>query len=308
MKSRLHLCLALLCLSSSFAVDLTPAAEDQSWPPALPGAKEGTVTLTTDKFLQIPASCAAKMKEPGAAPFTVAKTAPTVDFAYHGSLPNQALNGTGWSAWGDIAVASTGMVYCGIGDHGEDNKGKSHAYLYAWNPKTNTLKQIIDVNAIVTRTKGEPTWSKVHAGILEGPDGNIYFSATLNDGNSANQPVNKWSEAIPGGQLYQYNPRSGKSKVFANLPAGHCTATTRLDTARYVWWCNLESSTLGDKIQAVNELYAVNLKTGKPLYRAPDGSVTQNRNFALARNGTVYFNGEGGIWKCDAQAKKIEPT
>lgn len=274
-------------------------AQDLAWPPPLQGAVNGTVTFTSDLSLKIPAAVEKMRVEPGAAPFIMAKTAPTVDLAFHGSLPDAALNGTGWSAWGDICLASDGKVYAGIGDHGDDAGGKGHAYLYQWDPATKVLKQVVDLNAIVPRKKGESTWSKLHARVNEGPDGNIYFSGTLNDGNTADQPQFKWSDAIPGGQLYMYNPKTGEVSLVTTLPGCHCTATAMLDRKRNIWWCNLETGP--------NGLWAFDLTTRQPLYQAPAGSVTFNRNFAMDHNGNTYFNGKGGIWKCDAQAKTITP-
>lgn len=286
--------LFLLCFSAGML-----GAQEQ-WPPPLKGAVNGTVTFTSDLLLKVPPDVQKMAAEPDVPPFIVAKTPPVIDLAYHGNLPNAALNGTGWSAWGDICLASDGRVYSGIGDHGDDAGGKSHAYIYEWDPKTKILKQVVDLNAVVPRTKGEPTWSKVHCRILEGADGNIYFSGTLNDGNAADKPQFKWSEAIPGGQIYQYNPKTGQTSLYANLPAGHCTATTLMDLERNIFWCNLEAGP--------NALWAFDMTNKRELYRAPAGSVTFNRNFAMDRKGVVYFNGEGGIWKCDLQTKSITKT
>ena len=293
------ICLFVVLLLSGLAVWAADAG-DQSWPPALTGAVNGTVTFTSDLFLKIPANVQEELAKPGAVPFVLAKTAPTVDFAFHGNLPDRALNGTGWSAWGDICLAGDGRVYAGIGDHGDDMGGKSHAYVYQWDPATKVLKQIVDLNAIMPRTKGEPSWSKLHARITEGPDGTIYFTGTLNDGNRANEKGFNWSETIPGGQLYQYNPTTGKASLFCSLPPAHCTATTMLDRKRNIWWCNLEAGP--------NGLMALDLATKQIIYQAPAGSMKLNRNFALARNGVVYFNGVGGIWKCDLKTKSISPT
>lgn len=273
---------------------------DQSWPPPLKGCTNSTITLTSDLFLKIPPAVQAAATNKGAARFVLAKTAPTVDLALHGPLPDKAINGTGWTSWGDICVASDGKVYCGIGDHGNDAGGKSRAFVFQWDPVTKALKQVVDVNQIVERRRGEPTWSKIHARIDEATNGNIYFSGTLNDGNSANQPGYKWSEAIPGGQLYQYDPRTGKAVVFSNLPEARCTATSLLDRERNIWWCNLEAGS--------NALFALDLSTKKVVFKGFDGSVVFNRNFALTRDGAVYFNGPGGIWKYDPRTNGIART
>ena len=43
----------------------------------------------------------------------IAKTAPTIDFAY---FPGQAYRGNPWSAWGD-SLAANGKYYASIADH-----------------------------------------------------------------------------------------------------------------------------------------------------------------------------------------------
>jgi sugar lactone lactonase YvrE len=280
---------------------LAAAQDAQPWPPPLPGAKNGTVTLRSERFLDIPDSVAKASKEKDAAPFTVAKTPPTVELALHGDLGTNAVSRRLWSSWGDICVAGDGRVYSGIGDHGDDVGGDARCFIYRWDPKTRTLGQVVDMNRVIAPQKGQPAWSKVHAKIDEGPDGKIYFSCTLNDGNRAVQPAYRWTDRLPGGQLYQFDPKTGKTAVFADLPRPRCTATSLLDRARNIWWCNLEGGG--------NALWGLSLASRKPVFQGPDGSVVFNRNFAMARDGAIYFNGDkGAIMKYDPVAGKIVPT
>ena len=78
------------------------------------------------------------------------------------------------------------------------------------------------------------------------------------------------------------------------------TATSLLDRARNIWWCNLEGGT--------NTLWALDLTTRQELYQAPAGSMGFNRDFALARDGSIYFNGASSIWKCAAKTRQTTPT
>jgi hypothetical protein len=264
----------------------------------LKGAKDGTVTLRSDLFLRIPDAVQAASQKEGAAPFLVARTPPTVDFAYHRDLGPDAVSRRLWSSWGDICLAADGRVYVGIGDHGDDAGGDARCFLYCWDPRSKVLQRIVDMNEVVPPQPGQPAWSKVHARIDEGPDGKIYFSCTLNDGNRAGQPAYRWTERLPGGQLYHYDPKTGQTSVFANLPPKRCTATSLLDRERQIWWCNLEAST-------GNALWGLDLKTKKPVFQAPDGSMGFNRAFALARDGSVYFNGKDRIWGYDPAKDRI---
>jgi sugar lactone lactonase YvrE len=290
-------CLAFWGLVIHAVGDDLPAA----WPPPLRGVTNGTIRIEGRSLLAVPeAVVRLAATNVHAVPFDMAAEPPVLDLAFHGSLPDAALNGTGWTAWGDIGVADDGRVYSAIGDHGRDAEGASRAYLFEWDPAARRLRQVVDLNAITPRTRGEPTWAKVHAGIHQAADGWIYFSGTLNDGARAVHTNYHWSEAIPGGQLYRYDPRSGRAEVFANLPAPRCTATTQLDRERAVWWCNLEGH--------ANALYGLCLTNREVVYRSPEGAVAFNRNFALARDGALYFNGPDGIWKYDPLARAIHPT
>lgn len=273
----------------------------EQWPPELPGVKDGVVTIRSDQFLDVPASVQKWRHEDGAAEFVVAGEPPVVDLAFHGDLGPDAINRRLWSSWGDIAIAKDGRVYCGIGDHGKDAEGDARCFIYCWNPETKSLQQIVDMNKVVPPRPGQPAWSKVHAKIDEGPDGKIYFNATLNAGSRAGSEQYQWNEQLPGGQLYQYDPETGKTVVFASLPPKRCSATSRLDRARNIWWCNLEA---GDG----DALWGLDLTTRQPVFQSEDGTVAFNRNFILTADGSILFNGEGGVWEYDAVEKKLWRT
>jgi hypothetical protein len=297
----------MLTVALATAVQAQPPAEGV-WPPPLQGADaNGTLTLKDPRVLEVPESVKAAAAQEGAVPFTVAKAVPVIDLAFHTGLPDQALNGTGWSAWGDIGVAPNGKVYSGTGDHGDDAGGKSHAFMYEWDPATKTQKKVVDLNAITERKHGEPTWSKLHARINVGSDGIVYFSGTLNDGNEAGKPQFKWSDAIPAAQLYAYDPATGKTTIAVNLPNARSTATSILDTERMIYWCQLEAGADG------NAPWAYDLKNKKEIFRGKDGVTGLNRNIALGTDGTLYFNGQAadgtkGLWKVTLDKLVAEPT
>jgi len=181
----------------------------RAWPPALArGRGTARSTLETRDFLVTPESVQTAARQEGAAAFTVAAAPPRVDLAYHQNLGPDAVNRRLWSSWGDIGVAGDGRVYCGIGDHANDVGGDARCFLYRWGPRGRALEQVVDMNRVVPPQAGQPAWSKVHARIDEGADGKIYFSCTLNDGNRAVQPAYRWTDRLPGGQLYRYDPQA----------------------------------------------------------------------------------------------------
>jgi hypothetical protein len=284
----------LATLATGAMATCAMAEESKPWPPKLPGVENNRATLSTPDFLQVPESVQTESKQEGTAPFVVAKAAPKVTLLFHSDLGPDASLRRLWSSWGDIGLASDGSVYCGIGDHHLDKDGDARCFIYRYDPKTNTLKQVVDMNQVVPPKPGRPAWSKVHAKIDEGADGKIYFSCTLNDGNRAKDPnYSKWDADLPGGQLYQYDPATSRTVVVTTLPAPRCTATSLYDRARDIWWCNLEAG-------EGNALWAFSLKTRKQVFKGPDGSVGFNRAFGLAKDGSIYFNGIS-----DAEAKIV---
>lgn len=250
----------------------------------------------------MPPSVAAEAATPGAASFTVAREAPTVELALADDLtPDKALH-PWWSAWGDLCVARDGRVYFGIGDHGDCAAGTAKLYLYRWEPDAHRLSRVLDANALVKRERGEPAFSKVHGRIDEGRDGRLYFTATLNDGAAAGEAQYKWSEALPGGQLYAYDPATDRAEIVANLPARKCSLSCRLDAARNVWWCNLD----GNKTDA---MWAYDLTQKREVFRSAEGVVAANRCFVLARGGAVWFNGKDSVlWRVDPAGYTGAPT
>jgi hypothetical protein len=269
------------------------------WPPEMKGAVKGTITFSSPELLVAPQTALDAAKAAGAE-FEIAKKPPTVELALHRDLGPEASKRRLWSSWGDIGIAADGRVYCAIGDHGDDQGGDARCFIYCWDPQTKELKQIVDMNKVVPPKAGRPSWSKVHAKVDEGKDGKIYFCCTLNDGNRAKLPSYGFDDELTGGQIYQYDPATGKTIVYANLPARRCTATSLLDRERNIWWCNLEAG-------EGNALWGYDLGKKKEFYKAADGSTAFNRAFALLNDGSILLNGPDRMLKFNFNSREIEP-
>lgn len=280
------------------SLSLAAAAQEPTWPPKLRGAVEGVVTVEGPELLAVPEKVTEAQKTGKSVAFTVAQTPPKLELTYHGQLGSDAVNRRLWSSWGDIGLADDGKVYCAIGDHGNDQGGDARCFLYVWEPDKKQLRQIVDMNQVVSAKPGQPAWSKVHAKIDPASDGKVYFSCTLNDGNRAREARYGFNRDLPGGQLYCYDPVTGKTEVFADLPPRRCTATSLLDRERNIWWCNLEAGN-GDA------LFGLNLTSRKVVYQGQDGQVAFNRAFALTRNGHLIFNGKQGLSRLDTRGRYV---
>lgn len=288
----------LLSFNIVFFAAVILSAAEPAWPPQMKGVGNKAVTISSPSFLEVPEAVKAEAMKEGAAKFEVAGTPPTVELAFQRDLGSEADQRRLWSSWGDICLARDGRVYVGIGDHGNDVGGDARCFIYRWDPKQKTLEKVVDMNEVVPPKPGQPAWSKIHAKIDEGADGKIYFSCTLNDGNRAKLPTHGWNDNLPGGQIYQFDPATGKTVAWTSLPPKRCTATSLVDIDRNIWWCNLEAG-------EGNALWGIDLATKKVVFQAPDGSLGFNRAFALANDGSIYFNGAESLMKYDAATKAI---
>lgn len=147
MKSALLLATTLACTWCVTAQTPKPAKPkakpepEVAYPPALPGGKE-MVTDTTPEFLQPPTTLL-----PGV---VIAKTPPTVDFAY---FPGQTYRGNPWSNWGDSLFAN-GKYYASIGDHLAPS---GTAFIYEFDPATKRFRQLVDVKKLLGLPAGRYT-------------------------------------------------------------------------------------------------------------------------------------------------------
>lgn len=259
---------------------------EKMWPPVLPTANEkGIAALSTSDLLKMPAEVQHILDSATNINLSVASTVPAIELVYHNDLPNAALNGVGWSSWGDICLASDGKVYSGTGNHGNIDKGE--AYVYSWDPSSKEIRKIADLNKVTGAGVEEIHFSKVHAPIFEGRDKKIYFTGTLDDGDKGgSDPIlGKWNTNISGGKLFQYDPIAGKTIIYADFPPARVTATSIYDISRNVLYCELEGDPKGVSFGAFD------MDKKEWIFQTEAGVVSHHRNLMLDKKGNVYFNG-----------------
>ena len=104
--------------------------------------------------------------------FTVAKEAPSVDFAL---LPMQKPmpDAETWlfSSWGDITFASDGSFYVAHGDH---QSLPGHAWVSRVDPGRRRIDTVVDVNKVLQPSKGNYGPGKIHAPLIDTGD-YLYF-------------------------------------------------------------------------------------------------------------------------------------
>lgn len=265
--------LSRVALIPLFALDAfaaeTPAKRteaDVPYPPTLP---DGTTSSTdsSPRFLQAPAGFPADVP--------VAKTAPTVDFAF---FPGQDYPGKPWSAWGD-SLAANGKYYAAIGDH----LAPGNAFVYEYDPATKKFRQLADVKKLLQLPGDHYTPGKIHSRIDLGSDGWLYCST--HRGSTKITSDGKFH--YEGDWIIRCDPASGRAEVVAHGPVPkHCIPCSVLDPKRLIFYGGTAPG--DEKDPRGIQFFAYDVRAKKVLYAGANGPA---RYMIFAPStGRVYFN------------------
>jgi hypothetical protein len=256
------------------------AAPEISYPPVLPGGKD-VVSDSSDKFLEPPTTLQGGV--------TIAKTPPTVDFAY---FPGQDYEGKPWSNWGD-STAVEGKYYTAIGDH---LAPAGNAFVFEYDAAAKSFRKLLDLKSLLNRPEGHYSPSKFHSRVDLGSDGWLYCST-----HRGSTRVTTDEYHYTGDWIVRCNAKTGESEIVVHAPVPkHCIPNGTLDPDRLIFYGGTApgEGKDGEGIQ----FFAYDCKNGKLLYAGPDGP---SRYMILARStGRVYYvPGKG-----DSPLMRFDPT
>ncbi len=259
----LHAALLPVLAISGFGAD-KPA--DVAFPPRLPDGA-ASVTESSPEFLKPPAGFPADV--------AIAKTAPTVDFAF---FPGQDYPGKPWSAWGD-SLAVNGKYYAAVGDH----LAPGNAFVYEYDPLTKRFRQLADVKKLLQLPEGHYTPGKIHSRLDLGSDGWIYCST-----HRGSTRITTDANFYKGDWIIRCNPADGKSEIVAHAPVPkHCIPCSVLDGKRLIFYGGTAPGSDSDPLGI--QFFAYDIRGRKVLYSGPDGPA---RYMVFSPStGRVYFNG-----------------
>ena len=267
LRIRNWLALLLVACSVFSAAIAEAAAPKGPYPPKLPG-DQAVATDTSEKFIQIADSAKQYLKMEA---FTVAKTAPAIDFAY---LPGQDFPGNPWSAWGD-GCAADGKFYCASGDH------KYNAFVYEWDLKTKKLRMLLDIKKFLQLPTGQYTPGKVHSLMQMGSDGCLYYS-THRGSSSYTDGKGGEKHSYKGDWVLKTNPASGESEILLHGEVPYSLPVGQLDPERLIYYCGTQQE---------NIFFALDCKTRKVLFQSEPGQGPHRYVMRSSSTGKVYIMG-----------------
>lgn len=257
-----------------------PAKVELEYPPKLPG-DAAIVTDTAPEFL-VP------LKELPEG-VTVAKTAPTVDFAF---LPEQTYAGNPWSNWGESVVAN-GKFYCAFGDH---RAPQGNAFVVEYDPATKKIRTLLDLKKLLHMPEGHYAPGKIHSRLGVGKDGWLY--CTTHRGSTT---ITTDQYHYKGDWIVRVHPETGATEVVQAAPVPkHCLPCAHLDPDRLILY---GGSAPGSKEHPLGiQFWAYDLANRKMIYSGNDGPA---RAMIVSKStGKVYYVPGSG----DSPLMRFDPT
>jgi len=254
------------------------AAVEIVYPPELPGGK-AFVTDTSDAFLRPGESLRAGI--------AVAKTPPTIDFAY---FPGQTYEGKPWSNWGDSSAAA-GKYYTAIGDH---LAPAGNAFVFEYDAAQKSFRKLLDLKELLRQPEGHYSPAKIHSRVDLGSDGWLYCST-----HRGSTRVTTDEYHYRGDWIVRCHPASGAAEIVVHAPVSkHCIPNGTLDPDRLIFYGGTAAGDAADG-EGV-QFFAYDCKHRKLLYAGEDGPA---RYMILARStGRVYYvpgKGESPLMRFD---------
>ena len=157
-------------------------------------------TDSSDSFITIPEDY------PEVRDFTVASTAPAIDFAIiQGIEPFYVASSGVWGGWGDVTKGPDGCFYFGIGNH---QAYGAQAYVIKYDPFTRTQSLALSSRETVGWDDDDFGDGKLHGDPDVDPDGNMWLLTFF--GPEPSEKV--MGTAYKGSHLLQYNIFTGESE------------------------------------------------------------------------------------------------
>ena len=264
----------LICAFVGFVLAARSAAciaAEPTYPPVLTGGKT-VASDTSPEFLKAPDTLRPEVK--------VAKTPPTIDFAY---FPGQTYPGKPWSAWGD-SIAANGKYYASIGDHLAPD---GNAFVFEYDPEKKSFRKLCDLKELLALPEGHYSPGKFHSRLDLGKDGWLYCSTHRGSARVTNDKYH-----YEGDWIVRCDPKSGKAEVVVHAPVPkHCIPTSVLDGERMIFY---GGTAPGDKGEDAGIMFfAYDVANKKLLYAGPDGPA-RYMIFAKSTGRVYYTQGKEG--------------
>ncbi len=219
------------------------------------------------------------------------EVAPRLPFHVVFAPPGTTTDGSGYTA---LEVGKDGRVYAGAARYGD------YAWLLRFDPAARPLfmDKVVSLRQLTGENlQGINTQGKIHAKILVGADGRIWFASKQAHEIFETRPeYGEEGLGFPGGHLCYYDPKTGFSRSLGILKKQEGVVAGAIDDARGKLYYRSEPK---------NHFLVYDIATGEVRDRGNVGASC--RYMALDRAGAVYTAGRGQtLCRYDPQTGYVE--
>jgi len=183
------------------------------------------------------------------------------------------------SGYTAIEVGKDGRVYVGSARYGD------YAWLLRFDPAKKPLwmEKVVGMRELTgERREGINTQGKIHAKIVVGGDGKVWFASKQAHEVFDTRPEYEDADGYPGGHLCWYDPKTGFSRSVGILKQREGLMAGAIDDARGKLYYRSEPR---------NHFLVYDIKTGEVRDRGNVGGI--GRYMAMDDRGRVYLVGRG---------------
>jgi hypothetical protein len=200
-------------------------------------------------------------------------------------------DGSGYTA---IEVGKDGRVYVGAARYGD------YAWLLRFDPTAKPLfmDKVVSMRQLSgERRSGINTQGKIHAKIVVGADGRVWFASKQAHEIFDTRPeYGEDADGFPGGHLCYYDPKTGSSRSVGILKKQEGVVAGAIDDARGKLYYRSEPK---------NVFLVYDIATGEVRERGHIGTAC--RYMAMGRDGAVYTVGRGAtLCRYDPKTDYVE--
>lgn len=211
--------------------------------------------------------------------------------------PRPDHRGTPWSQWGQGLVLPDGRYLSAIGD---ENGIGGNSYLFVYDPATGRLTRIGDVISHTDHVKGEGGYGKIHAHLVRGRCGQVYFATYWGSRRDL-----KYTDSYRGDLLFRLDPVTLEYQPLG-VPVEEHGIPSLAGSAKHglVYGEATDPFPKQDRGHDQGAFFAYDTTKDKVVFRSDDPTHTLFRDIMVDAKGRAYVAKEGGYLLMYAPGRK----
>ena len=215
--------------------------------------------------------------------------------------PRPEGDGDPWSQWGQGVVLPDGRFVSAMGDHlGPDGD----SYLFVYDPNTRRLTRFTDVLSLVDHERGAWGYGKVHAQIVPGPCGEVYFSTYWGDRSNE-----MFTSTYKGDLLFRLDARLEPKPLGVPVENHGLPSLAASETHGFIYGEAVDPLPVSKEPGPEHGAFFVyDVRRAEVIFRSDERDHIGYRNILVDSKGRAYLAADDGrllVWKPGAKELRV---